>query len=434
MEPWVCQHRSIGSVTTPTPRPGWAVLDQRATTVGGHGRLITGTASALATALGVEPLVARLGFIVLAAAGGWGVIAYLAVWAWFAFVAPPADAARDVPSDEAMDAPAPVADTHHRDLGFGLVVLGLVVQARLWGVGFSDAVVWPLALIAVGIAVAWRRVGDTEVWSWLGGEDTVADSDRGRSARTVRVALGALLVVVGSASLIGAELTWSAWMRTMLGLLVVLTGVAVILGPTLRAMGEALVDERRRRIRADERAVISSHLHDSVLQTLALIQKRSDDPASVAALARRQERELRQWLYGRAPEQGGTLRLGLEEAAAEVEDQYGVAVEIVVVGDGPLDERLAAVVAAAREAMVNAAKFSGDSSVAVFAEVSAEEIEVFVRDRGVGFDLEGVPEDRRGLADSIVGRLTRLGGDAVIRTAPGDGTEVQLRLARGHER
>jgi len=195
-------------------------------------------------------------------------------------------------------------------------------------------------------------------------------------------------------------------------------------------MGEALVDERRRRIRADERAVISSHLHDSVLQTLALIQKRSDDPASVAALARRQERELRQWLYGRPPEQGGTLRLALEEAAAEVEDQYGVAVENVVVGDEPLDEGLAAVVAATREAMVNAAKFSGDSLVAVFAEVSPDSIEVFVRDRGVGFDLEAVPDDRRGLADSIIGRIQRLGGTAEVRTAPGEGTEVRLQLAR----
>jgi signal transduction histidine kinase len=194
-------------------------------------------------------------------------------------------------------------------------------------------------------------------------------------------------------------------------------------------LSTALVSERRQRIRADERAVISSHLHDSVLQTLALIQKRSLDPSEVQALARRQERELRQWLYGDREARAGTVRAALEDAAAEVEDLHRVAVECVVVGDRPLDPRSEATALAAREAMVNAAKFSGEHRLSVYAEVGADELEVFVRDRGVGFEQSEVAADRRGIAESIVARMERVGGTASIRSAPGEGTEVRLHLA-----
>jgi signal transduction histidine kinase len=190
----------------------------------------------------------------------------------------------------------------------------------------------------------------------------------------------------------------------------------------------SLTEERSERIRSQERAEVAAHLHDSVLQTLALVQ-RSDDPQQVAALARRQERELRAWLAGRpAPGQAARLAPALEAAAVDVEEHHGVPVEVVVVGDRELDPATEAVVAAAREAMTNAAKFGDGSTVDVYAESSPEALRVFVRDRGPGFDPTAVPEDRRGVRESIVGRMERHGGRALITSDPATGTEVELVL------
>jgi signal transduction histidine kinase len=174
---------------------------------------------------------------------------------------------------------------------------------------------------------------------------------------------------------------------------------------------------------------VAAHLHDSVLQTLALVQ-RSSDPQQVAALARRQERELRAWLDGGRPDPGESLASSLEAAAAEVEETHGVPIDVVAVGDARVDERGAALVAATREALVNAAKFAGGALVQLYAEVGEERTEVFVRDRGPGFDPAAVPEDRRGLRESIVGRMDRHGGRAVVHSSPGAGTEVELVIER----
>jgi signal transduction histidine kinase len=203
----------------------------------------------------------------------------------------------------------------------------------------------------------------------------------------------------------------------------------VIFGPLILRMARSLTAERAERIRSQERAEISAHLHDSVLQTLALVQQRSADPKAVEALARRQERELRAWL-GRRAAPGGAATLGgaLEAVAGEVERDHGARVEVVSVGEVALDDRAQALVAATREAMVNAAKFGGDSVVDVFAEAGPERIEVFVRDRGPGFDPAAVAEDRRGVRESIIGRMERHGGRAVINSRPGEGTEVELSM------
>jgi signal transduction histidine kinase len=176
---------------------------------------------------------------------------------------------------------------------------------------------------------------------------------------------------------------------------------------------------------------MAAHLHDSVLQTLALVQQRADDPRAVTALARRQERELRSWLTRRAD--AGPLRLAraLEVAASEVERDHGVVVDVVAVGDADLDARGEALVAAAREAMVNAAKFGGGSQVDVYAEALDGELQVYVRDRGPGFDSRALPPDRRGVRESIVGRMARHGGRAAIHSGPGAGTEVELTMPRG---
>jgi signal transduction histidine kinase len=214
----------------------------------------------------------------------------------------------------------------------------------------------------------------------------------------------------------------------------VVVGIALLAGPYLVRMMQDLSEERLMRIRAQERAEVAAHVHDSVLHTLTLIQRNAEDPREVARLARAQERELRAWLYrpegnGREDEPAG-LAEAVRRAAAEVEDAHGVPVEVVCVGDCPLDERLVAQMQAAREAMVNAAKYGGDEAVQVYAEVEESRVFVSVRDRGPGFDLDDVPPDRMGVRESIIGRMRRNGGEARLRSAPGGGTEVELEMDR----
>ena len=193
---------------------------------------------------------------------------------------------------------------------------------------------------------------------------------------------------------------------------------------------ELLATERSERIRSEERAEMAAHLHDSVLQTLALIQKRSGEPAEVGTLARSQERELRNWLYGAAKLNADSLAGALEEVCSEIEERRRIVVELVTVGDCPLDDHLRALIAATSEAVTNASKFAGVDQVSVFSELEGDNVQVFVRDRGVSFDPESVPEDRRGVRESIIGRMRRHGGNAIIRSSPGSGTEVELTVTR----
>jgi signal transduction histidine kinase len=217
----------------------------------------------------------------------------------------------------------------------------------------------------------------------------------------------------------------------LLAAVAVMIVLGVIFAPWIVRLVRSLTHERAQRIRSQERAEVAAHLHDSVLQTLAMVQRRAGDPREVATLARRQERELRAWLADRPrPGQGSRLGAALEAAAAEVEEGHGVPVELVTVGDRDLDEDARGLVAAAKEAMVNAAKFGGGSTVDVYVEVSGDATTVFVRDRGPGFDPSAVAPDRRGLRESIVGRMQRHGGQAVIRSAPGQGTEIELQIER----
>jgi signal transduction histidine kinase len=234
---------------------------------------------------------------------------------------------------------------------------------------------------------------------------------------------------------LAASDAFSAVRQGLLATAGIVAGLAVITGPWWLRMGHDLARERRERIRSEERAEVAAHLHDSVLQTLALIQRNADDPRTVVTMARRQERELRSWLYhGHQPADpatghpAGTLAAALTRTAEEVEVDHGVTIDVVAVGDAPLDDRREAVVAAAREAMVNAAKWSGAASVSVYLEVADGDVKVFVRDWGRGFDPAAVADDRHGLRESITGRMARHGGQAVVRTGPDDGTEIQLRM------
>ncbi|MBW8766549.1 MAG: ATP-binding protein, partial [Geodermatophilales bacterium] len=295
-----------------------------------------------------------------------------------------------------------------------VVAAGLLGQVAGWA---SNALVVPLILVAVGLAVIWRQL----------------DTDRTLAVPGARWVLagGAALAAGGVLLLLATTGQLAAARNGFAATLVILTGLVLATAPVWRRLLDSRAEERAARVRSEERAAVAAHLHDSVLQTLALIQRHAEEPQSVSRLARSQERELRAWLY--EPEvvrQGGTWAGLVAGIVADVEADHALTVDPVVVGDAPVDDALAALGAAAREALVNAAKHSGATSADLYTEVTPERVSVFVRDRGKGFDPATVPDDRRGLRDSVSGRLTRLGGTAEIRSAPGEGTEVELVLPR----
>ncbi|MGB8946346.1 MAG: ATP-binding protein, partial [Streptomyces sp.] len=258
-----------------------------------------------------------------------------------------------------------------------------------------------------------------------------------RTLTIARAGAGVLLVGAGVSGIVVLQGSTSHLSSVLQAALAVLVGVALLAGPYLVRMMQDLSEERLMRIRAQERAEVAAHVHDSVLHTLTLIQRNAENAGEVRRLARAQERDLRQWLY--KPEGTGkdeadepnTLAEAVRRNAAEVEDKHGVPIEVVIVGDCPLDDPLTAQMQAAREAMVNAAKYGGDGgAVQVFAEVEGETVFVSVRDRGPGFDLDSVPDDRMGVRESIIGRMQRNGGTARLRAVPGGGTEVELEMER----
>ncbi len=307
--------------------------------------------------------------------------------------------------------------------GIALLAVAGLLLLRHVGFGFGDTLLWPLALAGAGAALIWRQAEEAAAWTPaelrhpLQGIRERMRAERGADGRST--ALGVTLIGL-AALLLLRETGALQQVGNALGAIVVLAiAVGLIFGPYLARLARSLAEERAERIRSQERAEVAAHLHDSVLQTLALIQKRAEDPREVASLARRQERELRNWLQERpAQPEGGSLAAALEEVASEVEQLHGVPVEVVTVGDVELDERLAALVQAAREALHNAAKFAGSAKVDLYAEVADGRVEVFVRDRGIGFDPAAVPPDRRGVRESIVGRMERHGGRATITAAP----------------
>jgi signal transduction histidine kinase len=352
------------------PLPSFALSDDE--------RVIAGVCAGIARALAVDVTLVRLVFALLALAGGAGIVLYLAVWAYGS-------------SGKAWRA----------------AVLGLVAGSLLLhAVGLSDRAVGGIALVAGGFALAWRQGG--------------------RFRRGEPLSYGGLLLAGFGAVLL---LEGGGATTTVLAPGAVAGALLLIAGPWLWRLALDRDAERAARIRSDERSEVAARVHDSVLQTLALIQRHAQEPRRVASLARRQERELRGWLYGERPlgDDSASLVAALSSVAADVEELHGVRVELASAGDAPADEAL---VLAAREAMTNAAKFAGVEEIDVYAEVTEDAVSVFVHDRGAGFDRATVPADRRGIAESIEGRLARAGGSATIVTAPGEGTDVELRLPR----
>ncbi len=387
-----------------------------------HG-VIAGVAAGIARRLSIDPIVVRVAFVAATAAGGAGFVLYLLGWALMA-------------GEDGKLAPVERLAGRRETLmvvaGMVLLALAALLLLRKWGLWLSDAFVWPVLLAAAGGALIWRQSTAVEAPAHAAPAPAAPAERAARSSLRLpadvasRALIGAALVVGGALVFLWLNDALRPARDVLLAVVVVLVAATLILAPWWLRLVRGLTAERAERIRSQERAEVAAHLHDSVLQTLALMQRRVDDPREVAALARRQERELRAWLNGRRATGEETVALALESAAAEVEEAHGVPIEVVAVGDAPLDERAEALVAAAREAMVNAAKFAGP--VALYAEVDAERIEVFVRDRGPGFDPAVVPDDRRGVRESIVGRMERHGGRAEVRSAAGQGTEVALTM------
>jgi phage shock protein PspC (stress-responsive transcriptional regulator)/signal transduction histidine kinase len=389
----------------------------------GERGVLGGVCAGLARRLGIEPLPIRIIALVLALAGGIGVPLYLLAWA-----AMPGDSsARGL--GRSRRSAVEVA------LGVGLLAISAMLALRGMGLWISDAVTWPLALVAGGVALLWRGgIGARPPAPAERAPVAAVPAPVEPAERVVNVSrqgLGAALLVAAGLVFLQATGSLSAARDVILAALVVTAVLALIFAPWTLRMARSLTVERAERIRSQERAELAAHLHDSVLQTLALMQKRADDPREVAALARAQERELRAWLAGRSPAEGErSLAAALEAAAADVEARHRVPVDVIAVGDADLDAAGEALVAATREAMVNAAKFGEGSPVAVYAEATDDALQVFVRDRGPGFDPAAVPADRRGLRESVVGRMARHGGHATVTAAPGAGTEVELTLDR----
>jgi len=342
-------------------------------------RVVAGVCGGVADVLGVDPILVRLVFALLALAGGAGILLYFALWVW----------------------------TSGRRPVFAVLILAAATMALLQSLGVPTQVVIGLGLMVGGIVLLARRGATLRP----GGS---------------RLFIPGIALAMGGAVLMLSHLGSS---RPFVGPGALAGALALVLGPYLWQ----LAAERTERIRLAERAAMAARIHDSVLQTLALVQRDADDAPRVRALARRQERELRRWLYGRGYDGATTVADALADAVAEVEEAHLTQIELATSGDAPLDRPLGELVLAAREAMVNAAKHAQSDEISVYAEVEDAVVAIYVRDRGVGFDQAAVAADRRGIAESIVGRLRAAGGSATITSSPGNGTEVELTMPRGGE-
>jgi len=383
----------------------------------------------VARAIGVDATWVRIGAVLLAIASGVMVLVYAVAWLLIPM--------------EGVESSVYTRAVHDRQ-GIRVVAAVLVPTLVLvqlitssLHVAFIGYLGWP-TLLAVGVVVLiWRNADaserafiDHDVVPMLGAQS----GGRGRRWLMVRVGIGVVVGAAGIALLVAGHTTLAA-LRPVGGAVLVVGAAVIIFGPWWLSLVRDLIAERQARALAEERAQMAAHVHDSVLQTLALIQRSVDDPQHVVRLARAQERELRAWLFeGRPPgaiaDDAATFAEGIGVLQRQVEADHHIAVQVVVVGDCGLDDATRALLDAAREATVNAAKWSGADQVSLYAEVEPDAARVYVRDRGLGFDPEAVPEGRQGIAQSIRARVTRVGGRAVIHSAPGEGAEVQLSVPR----
>ncbi len=418
------------TVTASAPAPAPAPRETRRAWRDLREPVLGGVASGLAAHLAVPVLWVRAAFVVATFMGGSGVAAYAVLWAMLPAGPPPSVLAPGLESAS--------RDGRRPGRGRRLSDIGPVITLSALGVGAIFAVgvvlgtgwwVWPVGIAVAGVALLWRQADEAQRERWLDATGKV-DPVRvflggGGWAAWARIAAGVALVVVALLLFALRDGSLSVARDAGLAILLGIGGIAIVVGPFVYRLMTELSEEREERVRTQERADVAAHLHDSVLQTLALIQK---NPADAARLARSQERDLRAWLYAGESLDEATVASALRAAAAEIEDAYGITVDVVAVGDADHDERTRPIVMAAREATTNAAKHAGVPRVDVYAEITAAGIDVFVRDRGAGFDPDATPEDRLGVRRSIIDRMERHGGRAEVRSAPGEGTEVRLHL------
>jgi signal transduction histidine kinase len=391
------------------------------------GRLVAGVATGLAARTGIDVTFVRIVFVMASLLSLFGVAAYVVAW----LLLPADDADGNIGSKALADRRGIALAA-----GLGSLLCVLFFIASTLGAGWLGSLAWPLVISAVGITLIWRNSpADEQAVLHRLAEPVLGLAEGGRRSRSLlRITAAVLLLAIGLGLLLAGR-TPHALLQPVAGVVLVMAAIVIGLGPWWLRIARDLVIERQARARAEERADMAARVHDSVLQTLALIQRRADQPQQVIQLARAQERELRSWLFDGPPPgsvagEALTLAAGVRLIQQEVEAQHEIAVEAVTVGDCELDDDLSALLAAAREATVNAAKWSGAPVVSLFAEVEPTEVVLFVRDRGRGFDPEAVPADRKGLAESIHARITRRGGSVTVRSARGEGTEVSLVMPR----
>jgi signal transduction histidine kinase len=397
-----------------------------------EGRLIGGVAAGISARTCVGVNLIRAAFVFSSLLSGFGVAVYVLAWLFVPAAGEDGSIASRAMADRRGIALAAAAAS----------LLALILFfASLLKVGWLGSLSWPPVIALAGLVLIWRNASPEEqavIHSLadpaLGGPPGPPGSRRRSGLRRLRVILAVVLLITGVGVLVSGHIQL-ALLRPLSGVLAVIAAIVLLLGPWWLRIARDLLAERQARIRAEERAEMASRVHDSVLQTLALIQRRAGDPHQVVSLARAQERELRSWLFdGRAPGsldgRAASIADGVRLIQQETEAQHGIVVEAISVGDCPLDDDLSALLAAAREATVNAAKWSGAGTVSLFAEVEPDAVSVFVRDRGRGFDPAAVPQDRKGLAESVRARMERRGGSATVRSTPGEGTEVVLTMPR----
>jgi signal transduction histidine kinase/phage shock protein PspC (stress-responsive transcriptional regulator) len=406
--------------------------------------MIAGVAAGVAHHLDLEVRAVRVAFVVAGLASGLGLVLYVWLWA----LAPDADAPETMPERAAaVGGPGspgdggPVAAAHPSSPGAGgfrqpqarelvvgaLLVLGaLAVLGARAGLPVSLRLVLPVLVALGGLAIVYTQLDEVQrdAWTRRAGAD-------GKLVVT-QIAVGLVLVLGGVLFVVQRNTDPAVMVQVVIVVAAMLAGLALALAPWGLRLWRDLDDERAARVRESERAAIAAHLHDSVLQTLALVQRSSTDPTQVQRLARAQERDLRDWLYGSAAgsassAEHASVSAAVRRVVAEVEDDYGVPVDVVIVGDLPADEAVSGLVAALREALLNAVRHAGPP-VSVYVEVTPGQVEAFVRDRGPGFDLAQVPADRLGVRTSVIDRMQRLHGTATVRSSAGEGTEVALVL------
>jgi signal transduction histidine kinase/phage shock protein PspC (stress-responsive transcriptional regulator) len=401
----------MDTISEPAPQPtedrSWSRL-RRELTRSDTDRVISGLAGGIAARLGIPSAYVRAGFIVATLAGGAGIAVYLFGWAL------------TLDNDAEPLEPASPAPTRQR-IALIALYLGFLLLMQSAGIWFGNDVVWPVGIIVFGAALIWDRTDDER-------RQRLTQFTRGTETGRGRIIGGIALFAIGLATLFSSVESFDLG-PVLVAAAMAAAGFMLLFGPWVMRMANDLAEERRVRIRSEEKAEMAAHLHDSVLQTLALIQ-RSDDPKRMVTLARSQERELREWLYGSGTRELGRIRGAVEAAADRVEHDHNIPIEVVVVGDAALDPDSDALVKAASEAMSNAARHSGAEKVSVFVEVTDAAVEAFINDQGKGFDPGTIDPARRGVVESLRGRMERHGGTVEITSVPGEGTEVALHVNR----